>query len=69
MAAEIARAESGGNPGAISATDDLGLWQINKAAHPAQATLDPAANAKAAVSISSDGSNWSAWTTFARWGI
>jgi hypothetical protein len=64
MAAEVAMAESGGNPDDISSTSDYGLWQINKPAHPAQATLGPAANAAAAVSISSDGTNWTPWTTF-----
>ena len=63
MAAEIARAESGGNPNAISVTDDLGLWQVNRSAHPTLATFDPLANAEAAVSISSDGRDWSPWTT------
>ena len=29
MAAEIAMAESGGNPNALSPTDDFGYWQIN----------------------------------------
>jgi len=63
MAASIAMAESGGNPNAISPTADYGLWQIN-ASHGAQATLNPAGNAEAAVSISGDGSNWTPWTTY-----
>ena len=63
MAAEIATAESGGNPNAISPTADYGLWQIN-ASHGAEATLDPLGNAEAAVAISSDGTNWGAWTTY-----
>jgi len=63
MAAEIAMAESGGNPNAISPTADYGLWQIN-ASHGAEATLDPQANAEAAVAISSDGTDWGAWTTY-----
>jgi hypothetical protein len=63
MAAEIAMAESGGNPNAVSPTDDFGLWQIN-GSHGAMATLNPLGNARAAVSISSDGSNWGAWTTY-----
>ena len=63
MAASIAMAESGGNPNAISSTADYGLWQIN-ASHGAQATLNPLANAEAAVSISGDGGNWGAWTTY-----
>lgn len=64
MAAEIATAESGGNPNAISPTDDYGLWQINASHGPAMATLNPGGNAEAAVSISDDGTDWGAWTTY-----
>jgi len=63
MAASIAMAESGGNPNAISPTNDYGLWQIN-GSHGAQATLSPQGNAEAAVSISGNGSSWGAWTTY-----
>ncbi len=35
-AACIIKRESGGNPGAVSATRDYGLFQINRAAHKAQ---------------------------------
>jgi len=63
MAAEVAMAESGGDPNAISPTADYGLWQIN-ASHGAEATLNPQGNAEAAVAISSDGSDWGAWTTY-----
>ncbi|HEX4829954.1 MAG TPA: LysM peptidoglycan-binding domain-containing protein [Trebonia sp.] len=63
MAAEIAMAESGGNPNAHSPTNDYGLWQIN-GVHGAMATYDPVRNAKAAISISGDGSNWRPWTTY-----
>jgi LysM repeat protein len=63
MAASIAMAESGGNPNAISPTNDYGLWQIN-GSHGAQATLNPQGNAEAAVSISGNGSSWGAWTTY-----
>lgn len=63
MAAEIAMAESGGNPNAISPTDDFGLWQIN-GSHGSMATLNPLGNAHSAISISGDGSNWGAWTTY-----
>ena len=63
MAASIAMAESGGNPNAISPTNDYGLWQIN-GSHGAQATLNPLGNAEAAVSISGNGSNWGPWTTY-----
>jgi hypothetical protein len=63
VAAEIAMAESGGRPGAISPTNDFGLWQIN-GSHGALASLNPIANARAAVIISGNGSNWSPWTTY-----
>jgi LysM repeat protein len=63
MAASIAMAESGGNPNAVSPTNDYGLWQIN-GSHGALATLNPLGNAQAAVSVSGDGSGWGAWTTF-----
>ena len=63
MAAEIATAESGGNPNAVSPTDDFGLWQIN-GSHGSMATLDPLGNAEAAISISNDGHSWGAWTTY-----
>jgi cell wall-associated NlpC family hydrolase len=62
-AAEIAMAESGGNPNAVSPTNDYGLWQIN-GSHGSMATFSPMGNARAAVSISGDGSNWSPWTTY-----
>jgi LysM repeat protein len=63
MAAEIAMAESGGNPNAISPTDDFGLWQIN-ASHGSLATLNPLQNAKSAIILSDDGTNWGPWTTY-----
>lgn len=59
-AACIAEHESGGNPGAISPTDDWGLWQIHAGGYP---MLNPYANAVRAVAMSSNGTNWSAWTT------
>ena len=62
-AAEIAMAESGGNPNAISPTDDFGLWQIN-GVHGSLATLNPFGNARAAIIVSDDGRNWSPWTTY-----
>jgi LysM repeat protein len=63
-AAEIAMAESGGDTDAISPTDDYGPWQINASWGPAMATLNPLGNAEAAVKISGDGTDWSAWTTY-----
>jgi LysM repeat protein len=64
MAAEIAMAESGGNQYALSPTDDFGYWQINGSHGPAMATFNALGNAKAAVAISADGSDWDPWTTF-----
>jgi Lysozyme like domain len=67
IASAIAMAESGGNPGAIdndsNGTQDRGLWQINST-HGSQSVFDPLGNARAAIAISSNGSNWQPWTTF-----
>ena len=63
MAAEIAMAESGGNPNAISPTDDFGLWQIN-GSNGSLATLNPFQNAKSAITLSDNGTNWNPWTTY-----
>lgn len=67
MAASIAMAESGGDPGATdddgNGTVDRGYWQINSV-HGAQSTYDPRANARAAVQISGDGTNWTPWVTY-----
>jgi len=63
MAAEIAMAESGGQQYALSPTDDYGYWQIN-ASHGALATFNPIGNAKAAILISDDGTDWDPWTTY-----
>ena len=80
IAAAIAQAESGGDSGALNnnpASGDysVGLWQINyygslfgprSAAFgsPAALITNPAAHAAAAVSISSNGSNWTPWSTY-----
>jgi LysM repeat protein len=64
IAAEIAMAESGGRQFAHSPTNDFGYWQINGGHGPAMATYDPLGNAKAAIAISSNGSNWRPWTTY-----
>jgi len=63
MAAEIAMAESGGNQYAHSPTDDFGYWQIN-ASNGALATYDAYGNARSAIILSDDGTNWSPWTTY-----
>ena len=63
MAAEIAMAESGGNPNALSPTNDYGLWQIN-GSNGSLATFNPYQNAKSAIALSGNGTNWGAWTTY-----
>ncbi len=67
MAAAIAMAESGGNDVTskpnTNGTVDRGYWQINSV-HGSQSSLDPMVNARAAVSISNNGTNWNPWTTF-----
>jgi len=63
MAAEIAMAESGGDQYALSPTDDYGYWQIN-ASNGALATFDAFGNARAAITLSQDGTNWDPWTTY-----
>src|SRR5487761_1138499 len=63
MAAEIAMAESGGQQYALSPTDDYGYWQIN-ASNGALATFSAYGNARSAIILSDDGTNWSPWTTY-----
>ena len=73
-AACIAMAESTGNvnaknPAPCSGSDNFaeGLWQIcmplNQASVPGGNAFDAASNAKAAIALSSNGTNWSAWST------
>jgi len=66
MASAIALAESGGRSDATNSNDngtvDRGLWQINSI-HGSLSTFDPLANARAAVSISGNGTNWRPWCT------
>ena len=79
-AAAIALAESGGDSAALNNTPStgdysVGLWQVNyynglfssrSAAYgsPAALLIDPNAQARAAISISSNGTNWSPWSTY-----
>jgi hypothetical protein len=67
MAAEIAEAESSGQQYATNAnsngTVDRGYWQINSS-HGPLSTFDAYGNARAAVLISSDGTDWTPWTTY-----
>jgi LysM repeat protein len=62
-AASIAMAESSGEQFATGAAGERGYWQINPD-HGSLSTYDPLGNAKAAVAISDDGTNWTPWTTF-----
>ena len=55
-AACIAEHESGGNPNAISRTNDWGLWQIHNGG---RRMLNPAANAATTIRMSHNGTNWS----------
>jgi hypothetical protein len=63
MAAEIAMAESSGQQFATGTVGERGYWQINPN-HGSLSTYDPLGNAKAAVIISDDGTNWTPWTTY-----
>lgn len=63
MAASIAMAESDGDQYAVSPTSDYGYWQIN-ASNGSLATFSPYGNARAAVILSGNGSDWSPWTTY-----
>jgi len=78
IAIAIAIAESGGNTmaynpetaaGTTAGMGSYGLWQIYRKAHPqytAQYLYNPANNAKAAWSISKQGTYWHPWTTWTR---
>jgi hypothetical protein len=67
LAAEIAMAESSGRQYAslynTNGTTDRGYWQINSV-HGSLSTFDARGNARAAVLISSDGTDWTPWTTY-----
>lgn len=67
LAAAVALAESGGNPGASNrnrdGSIDRGLWQINSV-HGALSTFSQLGNAKAAVKLSKGGRDWSPWVAF-----
>lgn len=63
IAAEIAMAESGGQQYATGPFGEEGYWQINPVNGPL-ATYNPYGNARAAIILSDDGTNWSAWTTY-----
>lgn len=63
MAASIAMAESGGNQYATGAAGEEGYWQINPV-NGDLATYNAYGNARSAIILSDNGSNWSAWTTY-----
>jgi Lysozyme like domain len=67
MAAEIAQAESSGQQYAAltdgNGTVDRGYWQINSI-HGNLSTFDAAGNARAAVQLSGNGTDWSPWVTY-----
>lgn len=66
-ATAVALAESGGRTAVVSRTNDVGVWQINLAAHPqyqAARLKDPAENARAMFEISGGGRTWTPWVTY-----
>jgi hypothetical protein len=73
IAAAIAEAESSGQSAVTSANPDggvnVGLWQLDTkgkgAGHTVAQLQDPATNAALAVKGSSNGTDWSAWATYA----
>lgn len=67
-AACIAEHESGGNPSADNGVD-LGLWQIDPPNFPGDNLFSAAVNARDAVKLSGDGSNWSDWSTAPACGV
>lgn len=67
-AVSVALAESGGNDHAVSPSADYGLWQINRTNFAAQglsvaSSFDPDTNARVAIRMSGNGTNWAAWCT------
>lgn len=66
-AAEIAMAESSGRQYATDTnggqSTDRGYWQINSV-HGSQSTYDAYGNARAAVQISGNGTDWTPWVTY-----
>jgi LysM repeat protein len=62
-AASIAMAESGGNQYATGPFGERGYWQINPV-NGSLSTYNARGNARAAVIMSHNGTNWSPWTTY-----
>jgi hypothetical protein len=69
VAVAVGLAESSCNPSAVNptASDVVGLWQINLGSHPnvsEACALNAQCNGDAAFQISNKGYNWSAWQTY-----
>lgn len=68
IAVSVSLAESGGDSVAVSPSSDYGLWQINSI-HFGSVGIDAHnwnnvdVNARAAIAISSNGTNWGPWCT------
>ena len=68
VAVAVSLAESGGNERAVSPSSDYGLWQINSIHFRtfgvnSSTVLDPDTNARIAISLSGNGTNWAPWCT------
>lgn len=63
-AAGIAMAESGGQQYATGSVGERGYWQINPVNGSFLSTYNAYGNARAAVIMSHNGTNWSPWTTY-----
>lgn len=68
VAVSVSLAECGGNTEAISPSSDYGLWQINSSNFgwlglTVETALEAGPNARAAIRMSGDGSNWAPWCT------
>lgn len=67
-AVAVCKAESGGNDHAVSPSSDYGLWQINTVNFGTYGlnfsnVFDPNVNARVAIAMSGNGTNWAAWCT------
>jgi hypothetical protein len=67
-AVSVSLAESGGNDHAQSPSSDFGLWQINSSNFGAYglsvfSAFEPDTNARVAIAMSSNGTNWAPWCT------
>lgn len=68
VACAVCLAESGGNTIAISPSSDYGLWQINSSNFgwlglTTTTALEAGPNARAAIRMSGNGTNWAPWCT------